>query len=289
MPGAALLFFPVLTWAPPSRHGDQGSVRGMARAGVGTARGAGLACSAASGRKSWYPGVEGPAYLEGKVGDYGWDPLGLGKDPVAFAWYRQAELQHARWAMLGCFGVLVQENVFPDMFWYNAALPENLPGAPYLPEGVNLAALLGIQFLLMHYVEVRRWQDYKQPGSVNQDPIFKDYSVPNAEVGYPGGGFFDPLGFTRDSLQGQPGTSASFKTLQLKELKNGRLAMVSFAGFTLQAQVTGNGPQQNLLDHFSDPSNQTIVQNFVGGCKIPDHSTVYGIDIPLTCLWPYNQ
>ena len=265
-------------------------MRGTARAGAGAARGAGLACSAAAGgkRKSWYPGVVGPAYLEGKVGDYGWDPLGLGKDPVAFNWYRQAELQHARWAMLGCFGVLVQENVYPDMFWYNAALPENLPGTPYLPDGVNLAALLGIQFLLMHYVEVRRWQDYKQPGSVNQDPIFKDYSVPNVEVGYPGGGFFDPLGFARDSLQGRPGTSASFKTLQLKELKNGRLAMVAFDGFTLQAQVTGKNPQQNLVDHFADPENQTIVQNFVGGCKIPDHSTVYGIDIPLTCLWPYN-
>lgn len=42
------------------------------------------------------------------------------------------------------------------------------------------------EFLLMHWVEVRRWQDYKNFGSVNQDPIFKGNSVPNPEMGYPG-------------------------------------------------------------------------------------------------------
>lgn len=43
------------------------------------------------------------------------------------------------------------------------------------------------EFLLMHWVEVRRWQDYKNHGSVNQDPIFKGNSVPNEQMGYPGG------------------------------------------------------------------------------------------------------
>jgi hypothetical protein len=42
------------------------------------------------------------------------------------------------------------------------------------------------EFLLMHWVEVRRWQDYKNFGSVNTDPIFKGNSVPNPEMGYPG-------------------------------------------------------------------------------------------------------
>ena len=39
----------------------------------------------------------------------------------------------------------------------------------------------------MHWAEVRRWQDYKNHGSVNQDPIFKGNSVPNEQMGYPGG------------------------------------------------------------------------------------------------------
>ena len=51
----------------------------------------------------------------------------------------------------------------------------------------------------MHWVEVRRWQDIKKHGSVNEDPIFKGNPVPNPEPGYPGG-VFDPFGFRRASV-----------------------------------------------------------------------------------------
>ena len=51
---------------------------------------------------------------------------------------------------------------------------------------VNLGGILAWEFLLMHWVEVRRWQDIRKPGSVNEDPIFKGNKVPNPETGYPG-------------------------------------------------------------------------------------------------------
>ena len=41
--------------------------------------------------------------------------------------YRQSELVHARWAMLGVAGVLGQEILNPSVFWYEAGLPQNLP------------------------------------------------------------------------------------------------------------------------------------------------------------------
>lgn len=223
-------------------------------------------------RKLWAPGVVAPEYLKDELaGDYGWDPLGLGADPVALRWYRQSELVHARWAMLGVAGIIGQEIFRPDVFWYNAALPENLPG-PF--KNINLGGLLAVEFLLMHWVEVRRWQDYKKFGSVNEDPIFKGNKVPNLEMGYPGG-IFDPLGFSKGNL----------KELQTKEIKNGRLAMVAFAGFTLAAQATGKGPLAALSTHLSNPFGNNIATN-IGSCVVPTSVDVEGITIPLTCLWP---
>jgi hypothetical protein len=48
---------------------------------------------------------------------------------------------------------------------YEAGLPQNLP-EPF--KNINMGGLLAWEFILMHWVEVRRWQDYKNFGSVNE-------------------------------------------------------------------------------------------------------------------------
>ena len=40
-------------------------------------------------------------------GDFGFDPLGLGKDPAFLKWYREAELIHGRWAMAAVLGIFM--------------------------------------------------------------------------------------------------------------------------------------------------------------------------------------
>merc|ERR1719473_2307565 len=56
--------------------------------------------------------AEIPSYLNGELaGDYGYDPLGLGKDPEQVRKYREAELIHARWAMLASAGIIIPEGL----------------------------------------------------------------------------------------------------------------------------------------------------------------------------------
>ena len=52
------------------------------------------------------------------------------------------------------------------------------------------------------------------------------------------------------------------KTLKLKEIKNGRLAMLACFGYGAQAVMTREGPFQNLLDHLADPAGHNILTNF---------------------------
>jgi hypothetical protein len=59
--------------------------------------------------------------------------------------------------------------------------------------------------------------------------------------------------------------------VQVKEIKNGRLAMVSMLGFAAQAAVTGEGPYANWSKHVANPFSYNLLT-----CDFPDAS------IPLT-------
>lgn len=80
---------------------------------------------------------------------------------------------------------------------------------------------------------------------------------------YPGGAF-DPFGFSKDA--------ATFEQNKIKEIKNGRLAMVAFLGFVGQAYATGKSPLEALAAHLSDPAKNNFAENGVSISFLPNFS-----------------
>lgn len=188
---------------------------------------------------NWLPGSDFPAYLEKAPGAYGFDPLGLAKEPAALQRYQEAELVHCRWAMLGVAGCLGAE-VLGQGDWYAAPQWAVTGGnATYfgVPVPFDLGTLAAVEFAMMAAAESQRGNE------------------PDAEKRKYPGGAFDPLGFSKDP--------ANFEKMKLREIKNGRLAMIAFLGFVGQHYANGLSPIAALGKHLESPFTNNFAENSV--------------------------
>ncbi|WIA15503.1 hypothetical protein OEZ85_002140 [Tetradesmus obliquus] len=204
------------------------------------------------------------AHLSGAVaGDYGFDPLGLSQQQEAFDKYFEAELLHARWAMLAAVGCLIPEALslagveLGEPVWWKVGAAK-LQGGVTLNyagiEGFRIAGKQGIGIIAACQAVLMGGPEYaRQVGIKSLEPV--GVFLPG-DQNYPGGAPFDPLGFSSKPDE--------FVDQAVKEVKNGRLAMLAMAGYFAQAAVTRQGPLQNLIDFAADPVHNNVFGYITG-------------------------
>jgi hypothetical protein len=189
--------------------------------------------------------------LPGSIDPVGnFDPLGFceGKDFETIKQYREAELQHGRVAMLAAIGMLVTEEPIEFHPLFESNVKDIGPAIRHLDEvravSPGFFEILGI--IIGGFELNRALTGWTAPGDVfGTGRVFnEDYFT--GDVG------FDPLGLA-------PTDEAEFYELHTKELQNGRLAMLGFAGMVAQELVNGKeifvnaGFAENRFDPSSVP------------------------------------
>mmetsp|Transcript_47258 Transcript_47258/g.110326 ORF Transcript_47258/g.110326 Transcript_47258/m.110326 type:complete len:202 (+) Transcript_47258:34-639(+) len=161
------------------------------------------------------PMLSRPEMLTGSmIGDVGFDPIGLSKidgEYINLRWMREAEIKHGRVCMLATAG------------WLAVDLGFKLPGDKYagLTSLTAHEAMVSTGDMTMMLVLVALLEAKMGP------KIFE-------AAGVPGDYGWDPMGMGK-------GAKAD-KDAALKELKNGRLAMIAWAALVSSKFIAGSVP-----------------------------------------------
>lgn len=123
-----------------------------------------------------------------------------------------------------------------------------------------LFAIVAVEVLLMGAAENYRRTGTGPKGYSPGVGKFESDVFDGLDSLYPGGPF-DPLGLADDP--------EVFQELKVKEIKNGRLAMVSVLGFAVQAAVTGEGPYANWSKHVADPFGYNLLTIVGNAERVP--------------------
>jgi len=134
---------------------------------------------------------------------------------------------NGRWAMHATAGILFTDAVGLPKFWEagEAALGD-----------WDIKTLVAIQVVVMSFLEAARIRGFMATG----------------ESGVVGNFPFDPT--KKDSPE-----------MKVKEVKNGRLAMMAVLGMVSQYAVTGTSPLEGLKAHMANPTQVNIFTSAVGG------------------------
>merc|ERR1719463_335989 len=172
-----------------------------------------------------------------------YDPIGLsdqvfwdGTNDETIGFLREAEVKHGRIAMFAFVGYIVHAN------GYTWPWAMQLDGTPF-PKGSNapeawdaisdqakLQIILFVGFL-EYWREVACDKHYMRGGKIGDFPDFTSKVIPGGALN-----LYDPFGIARKK-------TAEEKEIGLvKEINNGRLAMLGIFGFLAEAKIPGSVP-----------------------------------------------
>ena len=175
------------------------------------------ATSLAAEKSTALPFLPYPENLKGYVGDVGFDPFRF-SDFVPMDFLREAELKHGRICMMAWLGFCAVDcglRVYP--------LPEAYEGLTSVTAHDALVeyGAMGQLFLWFGLAEV-----------IGTVALMQTLNGSGRAAGDYG---LDPVGFLKDKSEEE------INDMKLKEIKNGRLAMLAFSGVVTQAVLT-QGP-----------------------------------------------
>jgi hypothetical protein len=170
------------------------------------------------------PFLTRPIMLTGELaGDAGFDPLGFARSEADLMNYREAEIKHARLAMLAAAGWPLSE-VLDKKIALALHMSPLVDASDRAPSVLNGGLDKVNPFYWMGCIAVAAAVEFY---GINK-------SKSNEESYFPGNLGFDPLGMYPTEKEGQ-------QRMQLAEIKNGRLAMVAIFGFAIQEFVSKSG------------------------------------------------
>lgn len=170
------------------------------------------------------PFMERPSALKGVLaGDVGFDPLGFARSEEELMNYREAEMKHARLAMLAAAGWPISE-LFDKKIASILGLPALVDSNDRVPSLLNGGLGKVSPVYWVGCILFAAGIDVLGTFRARSDSL--DY--------FPGNFGFDPLGLYPKDEEGQ-------RRMQLAEIKNGRLAMMAVFGFAIQEAVTNLG------------------------------------------------
>ena len=181
------------------------------------------------------PFLRRPQHLTGKfAGDVGFDPLGLASSPEQVLYHREAEVKHARLAMLAAAGWPVSElldrsiadEIDADLgLDLTSALDANDRVPSLLNGGMDHVSPVfwGVCLGLAAATDIRGITNsrYSDDSSFGGEYVPGDYG-------------WDPLGL-------YPSDEAGRARMQLAEIKHGRLSMLAVVAFAAQEFVSKVG------------------------------------------------